>query len=366
MAAVSASFLAIAMLVPLRDDRRGRRATLLGRAPFRPLFPSTKPDVTSDAPIEDAHGPHERESERDARNPPQPAHRFSALARRAFGAAFGGRRARSDERPLLDDPVSTVALTTDGRSDDVEFRSFEDELALIGHTATDFAEPPMETPPEAIDPCDDLRSITSSASATSPNRLAPESPEEDPLFRDVSALVVHANDRIAFGRSRPPLTRLPLRSVHVDVTWPRELPEPHRTWSAEERHRFLQACARGAEPIFATALQEAWREEIGAGRLLALRALARASIAESNDVFVDALTRGTDDERAFAVDVFADRGDAARLVDALSDRLDAIAARAALALVGNGTRADFESALCPHVERARLDAILGLLAAVIA
>jgi len=50
------------------------------------------------------------------------------------------------------------------------------------------------------------------------------------------------------------------------------------------------------------------------------------------------------------------------LVTALSDGVDAIAARAALGYVGSRERADYHLALTPFVDSARIDGLLSLLA----
>jgi hypothetical protein len=99
--------------------------------------------------------------------------------------------------------------------------------------------------------------------------------------------------------------------------------------------------------------------------LLALQALVRCRFAGARESLVDALRLGSDDERAFAVDSLVALGDRASLDIALSDRVDAIAARAALGFVGSDRRADYAAALAPHLDARRIEAILGLLAGVL-
>jgi hypothetical protein len=170
---------------------------------------------------------------------------------------------------------------------------------------------------------------------------------------------------IPIDRMRPPLTRLPLRPKREDISWPRSLSEANGEWTEATRHDFLRRAAERTDPELERVLCAAFREETAAGRLLALRALVRGSAAGTHAIFIEALRRGADEERALAVDVFGERGDRAALVEALSDRLDAIAARAALACFGMSSRADLERALTPLVDRARSDAIVGLLAGVL-
>jgi hypothetical protein len=187
-----------------------------------------------------------------------------------------------------------------------------------------------------------------------------------PREHGAAAFVSHSYATpIPIDRMRPPLTRLPLRPKREEISWPLSLSNANAGWSEATRHDFLRHAAESSDAELEPIVCAAFREEPAAGRLLALRALARRSAAGTRAIFLEALRRGDDDERAFAVDVFGDRGDREALVEALSDRLDAIAARAALACFGTSTRAGLERELAPFVDRARGDAILGLLAGVL-
>lgn len=113
-------------------------------------------------------------------------------------------------------------------------------------------------------------------------------------------------------------------------------------------------------------LETAYAEEDGNGRLLALRALARMETSsQSRSTFVKALRTGTDDERTIALDALTSHGEPADLVPGLRDRVEAIAAQAALAYVGSRRRADYRERLIAHIDVARIESILVLLAGVV-
>jgi hypothetical protein len=153
-----------------------------------------------------------------------------------------------------------------------------------------------------------------------------------------------------------------LRRAQAPIQWPLELPIPQIAASRADRHAALARLVGNADASYERALRAAYEQEDLAGRMIALQALEHVRGDVSRDVLVDAVRRGTDEERVVAVDALASRGDREPLIEALSDRVDAIAARAALGLVGTNVRADFERVLAPHVDRARLDALLALLA----
>lgn len=163
-----------------------------------------------------------------------------------------------------------------------------------------------------------------------------------------------------------PLTRLPLRPQAGDITWPSACDPTRETSSLEERHALLVACAKDPTLAPAGALQLAYAQEDRDGRLLALRAIAKSEPTSSTRAtFVEALRNGGDDERSFAIDAIGRHGERDDLVAGLRDRVDAIAARAALAYVGRYERAAYRAALAPHLEFARIEAILILLAGLV-
>jgi len=83
-------------------------------------------------------------------------------------------------------------------------------------------------------------------------------------------------------------------------------------------------------------------------------------------VITHVMRNGTDRERSLAVDGLAAAGCREALVPALNDRLDAVAAKAALAYVGTNRREDYRVALAPFVDEARVEALLALLAGYLA
>jgi len=162
-----------------------------------------------------------------------------------------------------------------------------------------------------------------------------------------------------------PLTRTPLRHMACAITWPSLIDLPAESTSRSERHALLKRLDHESCPILEAVLLAAYAEEDADGRALALRSLLRQHCAGARDVFVDALRVGSDDERSFAVDALVAIGDRDALPPALCDRVEAIAARAAFGYVGSYSRADYAAALDPFVDRARVEAILTLLAGVV-
>jgi len=162
-----------------------------------------------------------------------------------------------------------------------------------------------------------------------------------------------------------PLTRMPLRPQTGAITWPQLLDAANANPSIAERRALLRQAAREPEARLEAALLAAYREEDAEGRLLALQALLSGRFASAPALFADALRIGNDDERSFAVDALFACGDREALTAALSDRLEAVAARAALAYVATSTRADYVRTLAPLVDGSRLDTILSLLAGVL-
>ncbi len=408
---LAATSLAAALLMPLRDDRRGKRATIGGRVPLLASFPSAGPGdafETVDA-VEQAVNTGVGD---DA--PATPRLRFfdgrlSARIIDAFRLGIFGRVAAVDNA-AGDEEVANAASGCK--------RSFAEELQLLSMQPDD-AElrtgrgEPTPGPIDQLQIVSALRqaqgdmdgaSVTSAAhdaaatgdaSAVGDARAAdePTAAHDATAADDGSAAdderssghPVAANNTGLAGamlRNAPscakdqesasasagartwsvPPTRLPLRRAQADVQWPLELPIPQVATSRPDRHAALTRLVGNADASCERALRAAYEQEDLAGRIIALQALEHVRGDVSRDVLVDALRRGSDEERVVAVDALAGRDDRDALIEGLSDRVNAIAARAALGLVGTNVRADFERVLGPHVDRARLDALLALLA----
>ncbi|MBD5655822.1 MAG: hypothetical protein IAI50_11680 [Candidatus Eremiobacteraeota bacterium] len=173
-------------------------------------------------------------------------------------------------------------------------------------------------------------------------------------------LVVHSQ-RPAYERAVP-ITRLPLRSQTNEITWS-ALADPSRLdVTRSDRHALLAALPTGTAGTSAELLMLAYNEEDAAGRLLAMRALMRVDAGRGRQVFIEALRAGTDEERAFAIDALVASGAREALIPAFSDRVEAVAAKAALAFVGTNVRDDYQHALRPYIDEARIEALLALLA----
>jgi hypothetical protein len=163
----------------------------------------------------------------------------------------------------------------------------------------------------------------------------------------------------------PPLTRLRLRPDGGTIAWPMHLPMPHVGTTGAERRIILADLEKTAEAVHERALASAYREEDASGRMLALRALSRISTQGAHAILADALSLGSDDERALAVDLLSTSEYRESLVSALHDRVDAIAARAALAYVRSNRRSDYEKLLSSGLDERRLETILALLGGVL-
>jgi hypothetical protein len=132
-----------------------------------------------------------------------------------------------------------------------------------------------------------------------------------------------------------------------------------------ERRFILTDLEKTAEAVHERALALAYREEDASGRMLALRALSRISSHGAHAILADALDVGSDDERALAVDLLSTSEHRESLVSALHDRVDAIAARAALAYVRSNRRSDYEKLLSFGLDERRLEVILALLGGIL-
>jgi hypothetical protein len=162
-----------------------------------------------------------------------------------------------------------------------------------------------------------------------------------------------------------PLTRMPLRPQARELSWPRLVAGTYVLETAAERQAFLANAIRSRDADLEPALLAAYREEDAPGRLLALRALRGANCSGAIDAFADALHVGTDEERSVAVDALLAMQQLDAVTPAFNDRLDAIAAQAALGYVGSHHRADYVTVLEPFIDRARIETILALLAGIV-
>ena len=352
MSLVAAGTLALALFAPPRDERfeRPRKKTPMNHPiPLRPSFPradeqSVVPKVRNAfAFVEPAPWSRWREAIRSSRfvellgwaPPPLPGH---AVATEADAAP-------KDE---YDSPVARVETF------DTSSRAFAEEVERFAATTLPAVERGERLPDLDAIP------VKSADAATLVSEALPRELREESTGRTAEATV---SDR---PQTQPPLTRLPLRAQRSAVSWPLLLPNPRETASEAERLELLASFTRsGAAAVPEAPLCTAYREEAAAGRILALRALANANGEFASEIVREAARYGSDEERTIAIDALADCGDREALAIALSDRVDAIAARAALGYVGTFERADYERALAPLVAKARLDAILALLAGIL-
>jgi hypothetical protein len=177
----------------------------------------------------------------------------------------------------------------------------------------------------------------------------------------VATLRQHRGERVV------PLTRLPLRPQGFAITWTADLAAFASTGtpSRTQRHGLLERLVREPASVPSDVVARAYDEEDGEGRTIALRVLLRNFPQAGRAAFIEALRVGSDDERAIAVDGLTAIGAREELTPAFADRVDAIAAKAALAYVGTFMRADYAAALSSYVDEARIDAILKLLAGIV-
>jgi hypothetical protein len=356
--AVATVALGAALLVPLRDDRRFKHATPRhARRPMRTEFGPAGAASNPPAPAAQGARPEAMAPESAGRG-----HTFDVLCRAV---------ARWTKRPRAGGDAVREAAAGAPR-ELVSERSFADELAAL------------VTAPSRVD-----AAILPDAIATRDDVAMPARDDvtmrarEDATMaaRDGATSVVAAHDATAhagpihdvLARVRPryervaPLTRLPLRVQARHITWP-ELVDPALANDGRAaRHALLARMAAESGGSRDAVLAAAYREEDAAGRLLALRALLTGGCgAGTTAIFEEALGVGTDEERALAVDALASCGAREPLERAFGDRVEAIAAKAALAYVGTSDADDYRRALAPHVDAARIEAILALLAGYVA
>jgi hypothetical protein len=350
--AVATVALGAALLVPLRDDRRFKRATPRhARHPMRTTFSAAGAASNPAAPAAQGARP-------DAMAPE------SAGRGRTFDLLFRAVARWKRRLGVRGDTVREAAAGAHAPRELVSERSFADELAAL------------VAAPSRVD-----AAILPDAGATRDEVAMPARHEAVTEARNGAMSAVAADDATAragpihdvLARVRPryervaPLTRLPLRVQARDITWP-QLVDPALAHAGRAaRHALLARMAADSGDSKEAVLAVAYREEDAAGRLLALRALLTGGYgAGATAIFEEALRVGTDEERAFAVDALAACGAREPLVQAFGDRVEAIAAKAALAYVETSDADDYRRALAPHVEAARIAAILALLAGYVA
>ncbi len=406
--------LGTALLVPLRDDRRGKRATLHGVVPLRPDFQVI-------APMSEFVAPNDAPSLPSTATGDDPGHTSlpcedtaSDDVRADFEAAGAGDPPVSivSDLPLSRDPANERPASTEtdaslprvdtindvsqdaGRNCSVAgetsatvrapsrvslffqrlrhlfARTSRDMKAArgvgvqAGTDATNASGGDVAEPVEVASPgslhiersfASELAQLLTPGAPSS--AAASDTANDEPASSAVVARIHAVQDRVV------PLTRLPLRPQTRTVTWPAGL-EPARIACAQpERHAILSAFARAPAGVNATIIANAYAQEDDAGRLLALRALARIEASpQTRATFVEALRTGTDDERTIALDALTEHGERGDLIPGLRDRVEAIAAQAALAYVASHRRADYRELLIPHIDAARIESILVLLA----
>jgi hypothetical protein len=191
----------------------------------------------------------------------------------------------------------------------------------------------------------------------------PEARPAKPIFEPTSTgTTIVPRTRPHFERAVP-ITRAPLRAANLSLTWPAMIDGCATSLARAERHGWLRTA--NDDTSNEAALLAAYREEDADGRLLALQSLVRCRFSGARESLVHALRLGSDEERAFAVDGLVTLGDRASLGVATADRVDAIAARAALGYVASEKREDYAAALAPFLDDRRIEMILSLLAGVV-
>ncbi len=430
--------LGTALLVPLRDERRGRRAThVKGTVPLRPDFrgltsaqPPQPADNDSLAEIHADEGRLAADMQDAAHvvtaftngrtnvaspNPSRAGSETLRVARTLFNTrmfqAWGldianavraslRRRPVEDcvttvtERPFADELAALLKAerhSQTGRSVDLgqprQMGAAQDDVVIepASTLAADITPsaplPHAERPTSHTEQSANQNAVEKYASWVSEPHLAPDDrtppPDADRTAEGTTAAQSMPDPAVAeecgdaltlVVSAKPsslerviPLTRLPLRAVATDISWASQF----GTGARDERHALLARIRRGEQDAPYDTLVSAYQQEDAEGRNLALSALARRFPYDGIALFVDALATGNDGERAIAVDALVAAGQRQALTTALDDRVEAIAARAALAFVGTTVRADYVAALGTLVDEARLGAILGLLAGLV-
>ncbi len=157
-----------------------------------------------------------------------------------------------------------------------------------------------------------------------------------------------------------PITRRRLRQ-EVPITWPATLGRDANVLGTAERLELLKIFTDLPSEASGETLARAYLEEDLEGRVFALRALVSGGQAEGPSIFREALRRGTEIERTLAIEGLQRHRRYEELLPALHDRVEAIAAKAALAFARTQSRREFAERLERHVSGPRLEALLELL-----
>jgi len=382
--------LGTALLVPLRDDRRGKRATVDGARPLRPDFrviagenglpPHAELAQIADAPELPEEAPREHATVNAASG--RDGTLNDGVPQHAADAPLSVNAADAPSAiPVRDDAAPETAFTLQRLWGRIRSRlpvarqrhreatalapAFANELLPAG-VSFEASDPGIVTTERSF--ADELDRLLSPAVTThaSPGP-AGDAQREPSATLDVPETTATVVARLCESNARVvPLTRLPLRPQIGNVTWPEQLQPVRSGYTTAQRRELLTSFVRDPGSTTLDVLESAYAQEDRDGRLLALRALARGERhPRTRAIFIEALRRGTDEERALALDALVMHGERDDLVVALGDRVDAIAARAALAYVGCYERAAYRIALTPHVEPSRIEAILILLAGIV-
>jgi hypothetical protein len=215
------------------------------------------------------------------------------------------------------------------------------------------SEPAMDVPPDAH-----------AFAGLVEDFAAPGADARDESLQPIRSRELRAIDAFARTERMAPLTRRRLRR-HMRMTWPAILnpakPVLDHTERLELLDTLLAAIPLEGRPEIGEILARAYLEEDGDGRILALRGLIAGRFTEGPSVFREALRTGNDGERSLAVDGLAAHARFEDLVPAFEDRIEAIAAKAALAYTSTASRVVFRGALQQHVSAGRLEVLLSLL-----
>ncbi len=338
--------LGAALLVPLRDDRRGRRATVSeGADPLYPQFVS-------------------RRSAKDNGDAAQ-SHTTSLLLR-ALGALSAAlrRTAHSITAPSARQEIEPRP-SNDSACYENDSRDFTFEEILIERLTSG-----AQAPDPRLEPAEEKNELLERQSTGSDTEQeARASASEAPAFSQ--AHHPHLPERSAVYPPGEvwravPLTRAPLRPAIKAITWPALTGSNLGESFHEDRLDLLRAiCDGGQTPHRVEILCRAYNEECGPGRTVALRGLCRYPATEARQAFIDALRAGSDEERSLAIDGLAALDLRDPLVDAFNDRVEAIAAKAVLACARSRTANDIRAILRPHVDETRVESILALLAGIV-
>lgn len=288
----------------MRDDRRGRRATIRTNGDMIPRF----------EPLQ--------------RSPGNGDHRR---------VLFGEKALRSWWRSLLDAIASTPETEETARADRAltpEKQESEGERCGSSQREIDRERPACAAQTGAIE--------------SEPTADGGDRPP-------IHSARIRRSDRIV------PITRRRLRQ-HVPITWPTVLGDEAVTLTGPERLELLRVWSqRRDDARSGEALARAYLEEDLEGRLIALQALVAGRQSEGPSIFRDALRYGTEPERLLAIDGLERCGRHEELLAALHDRVEPIAAKAALAFARTRSRREFVERLERYVSPARIEAMLALL-----